>query len=304
LLTSPIILSFRALESEKEATFHEGLHIRAVTCVAICKQGEYIATGSEDMTVRVWKVVKSKNNGRRLAEIVVFAGHEDSITCLEISTEFSIVVSGSRDRQVCVWDYRSQVMIRTLSSHTSPILSVSVNAISGNIVTLTKEQLRVYHLNGELISYQNFFEPFQDMNISLGKVVLSPPCGEWQNGVVAITGHKDGSLYIWKLDNRVSRPLVRKDTSDPALHPMGNTHFRKLSVVCQPPKTHQAEITCLRLCPAGGPVNRTRDLIRKTYEDSRNLDLLVGDAEGQVSRWTAARLDQLSPQDLNSLLSR
>jgi WD40 repeat protein len=285
---------YRALESEKECTYHEGLHSRAVTCVATCKYGELIATGSDDMTVRVWKILKTKNNGRKLAEVVVFSGHEDSISCLEISTEFNIVISGGRDRQVCIWDYKAQVMVRALSKHTSPVLSVSVNSISGNIATLTKEQLRIYHLNGELISYQNFIEPMQDLMLNLGKVV-------WQDGVAAVTGHKDGNIYLWKLNQSVSPPLVRKSTVDPALHPIGDKFYRKLSIVCQPQKSHKAEITCLRLCSTSGPVMKTKELIRKTFEDSRCLDLLVGDADGQYSRWTSTKLDQLSQQDIQSL---
>ena len=35
----------RALESEKETVLHEQLHTKRITCVAICKYGEYITTG-------------------------------------------------------------------------------------------------------------------------------------------------------------------------------------------------------------------------------------------------------------------
>ena len=36
----------RALESEKDTIFYEQLHTKRVTCVAVCKHGEFLATGN------------------------------------------------------------------------------------------------------------------------------------------------------------------------------------------------------------------------------------------------------------------
>jgi WD40 repeat protein len=279
------------VDNEKEITHHEQLHQRPVTCVSMCKNGEILATGSEDLSVRVWKIVKTNNNGRRLLEICVFSGHEDTVTCLDVSSDFNIVVSGGRDCRVCIWDYRNQVMIRTLSRHTSKILSVSINSISGNIVTLTNDELRIYHLNGELVGQCNF----ADENIPSGTVAVAPPCGEWQYSVMAVTGHQHGNVYLWKFELQSSLTSGSSYTSR-----VGGS--RKLSAVCLLDKVHSADISALRLCPANGTATqKNRGPIRKAYEESRHLDLLVGDAEGYLSRWSVARLEQLSQKELMSL---
>lgn len=262
--------------------------------------------GSEDTSVKVWYIGKSSNASKKLKLISCFAGHEDTVTCIEISADFNVVISGGRDRQVCIWDYRANCMIRMLNLHTGPLVSLSINSIAGNIITLTKDQLRIYHLNGDLISYQNFVDPVQDLSIPPGRVVLAPPVGEWQDAVVAVTGHKEGQVLLWKLDNRVSASIIKKEYQqhiDPSIHPLINS-FRKLSITCTPTKSHSADITAIRLCSAMGANTKTKELIHKAYEESRNLDLIIGDADGNISRWSPMKLDQLSQADLQSIMSQ
>ena len=338
------------LETERDVSYHEQLHSKKITCLAICKNGEFLATGSEDLSVRIWQLTRHNSQHiRRLLPVCTFLGHDSHITCLEISPEFNIVVSGGKDRRVIVWDYRQQCMIRILSEHTGSLVAVSINTISGNIITLTKEQLRIYHLNGSLISYQNFLDPAQNLLIAPATAVLAPPCGEWQDGVIAVTGHKDGGLYLWKLSNQViinpvsaalsvagestsglsnlnSSPMksdppqrskkqrqyrfdhpgnsaYREVYENCPLYPTGGPYY-SLFITSTLLKTHKAEITSLKLCSTNLSFTNklTKELINKAYEESRNMDLLVGDMEGNISRWTIAKLDQLPQTDLYSLI--
>lgn len=281
--------------------------------------------------MRVWQVTRL-NNQRHVAHVCTLVGHSAAITCIDISTEFSMVVSGGTDNIVCVWDYRMKCMLRLLGDHKGPLLSVSLNAMSGFLATLTAQQLRLYTINGELVSYINPANPLGcRLNgtdaLSPPCVVLATPCGAWQDGVVLVTGHRDGYLYLWKL----SKPVLDTDEEcvlnssmsspssgrgkgsavtyesildrkvQPYVATTNQAKFRELYISAVPVKIHKANITVLKLCSS--VPNKVKETIAKSVEESRSLDLLVGDADGFVSRWTPLKLDTLATSDLVQVLS-
>lgn len=314
-----IISCCRALDNEKENSEHEDLHQKPISCLAVAKNGAFFATGSDDTSVRVWQVTKL-NNQRHVSHVCTLVGHAASVTCIDISTEFSIVVSGGADSVVCVWDYRLKRMLRLLSDHKGPLISVSLNAMSGFIATLTVQQLRLYTVNGELVSYVSPANPLGFRlngtdTLSPPCVVLAAPCGAWQDGVVLVTGHKDGYLYLWKLSKPVleSEDEVTKKTKSATtesllerkVQPYVTTHnrtkFRELYIAAVPVKIHKANITVLKLCST--VPSKGKDTVAKMVEESRALELLVGDADGFVSRWAPLKLDTLASSDLMQVLS-
>jgi hypothetical protein len=269
----------------------------------------------------VWQIVRGANNQRRVAHVCTFVGHSASIRCLDISTEFSIVVSGGADNAACVWDFRSKRMLRLLGDHKGPLLSVSINAMSGFIATLTLQQLRLYTINGELVSYVNPNNPTYRMHgadtLSPPCVVLATPCGAWQDGAVLVTGHQDGYIYLWKLgkpvldaedecvvDNAMKPVVTRESLLERKVVAYATTSnrakFRELYISAAPGKIHKADITVLKLCSTAA---KGKEAISRSAEESRQLDLLVGDADGMVSRWSPIKLDQLTSQDLLQVTS-
>ena len=140
--------------------------------------------------------------------------------------------------------------------------------MSGFIATLSAQQLRLYTINGELVSYVNLSNP---MGVRLnGPETLSPPCvvlaapsGVWQDGVVLVTGHKDGFLYLWKLSKpvletteegmkKITKPMTPQSLLERKVTPYVTTHnrakFRELYIATVPVKIHKANITTLKLC--------------------------------------------------------
>jgi hypothetical protein len=178
-------------------------------------------------------------------------------------------------------------MIRMLPHHAGPVLGVSIGSISGVITTITSSQLRVYTINGVLLSSFYFSLPDSEtVSMTPGRVVLAPPCAEWQDGVIAVTGHEQGYVYLWKLqiqrDDQVTRTLV----------PFPLT------------KTHRTDITSLRLCSNDFSNKRSKDLVTKCFDSYASFDLLVGDEVGYVSRWSPSTLDQLAPSDLHEIMNK
>lgn len=271
----------------------------------------------------MWQIVKHHHK-RHVNHICTLAGHSASIQCIDISAEYSIVVSGGLDNIVCVWDYRLKRMLRILSDHKGPVISVSISCVSGFIATLTTEQLRLYSINGELISYVNPSQPSNNRISGTGilnmpTVVLATPCGLWQDGVVLITGHKGGYFYLWKLRKPIIDYSLSEDDNNESFN-VNNTKnvnvnrkihsyitvkneskSRELYISSIPTKTHKANITVLKLCSTA--TSKVKEIVTKSFEDSHSLDLLVGDEDGYVSRWAPIKLEQLPGTDLIQVLS-
>lgn len=74
-------------------TGHEG----AVTSLAISPDGRYLASGSDDLTIKLWDI----GTGRAIKTLV---GHMARIDALAFSNESTVLMSGGADRTVRVWD--------------------------------------------------------------------------------------------------------------------------------------------------------------------------------------------------------
>lgn len=314
-------------DTEKDAiASFESLHHRRITCVVASKNGNMLATGSEDMSVRLWNLGKLQQSAtassqrsalNKIEHLGTCWGHTGKILCIDMSLEYEIVVSGSNDRTACVWDTRTIKLLRVLGpKHTGPVVSVSISSISGNIASLTSSQLRLYTLNGVLLaSYDFAISPTSSLpsssppspsshltpavtavtaeeriSITPARVVLAPPCAEWQDGVVAVTGHENGFIYLWKVKTSIDRSNDKQGRLIRTLVPTA------------PAKTHRGDITSLRLCPT--VFSKSKEIVERSFDDAGSLDLLVGDADGFVSRWTSLRLEQLPQTDLQNVLQK
>lgn len=194
-------------------------------------------------------------------------------------------------------------MLRILNGHTEPIESVSVNPISGNILVLTVYQLAIYTINGYLINSANFLNNQNPMQYTtLGKVVLAPPTADWQDGIVAVTGHVGGHIHLWRLRTIPGSQAA----TDIKFTKHCNANNRQLYISFSPIKTHRTDISSIKLCSTiihTTSLLKQKDIVVKAFDESRSLDLLVGDIEGYVSRWSPYKLDQLQNSDLQSIVA-
>jgi len=312
-------------DGEKDAiASYESLHHRRITCMVASKNGNILATGSEDMSVRIWNMSKFQQSATTSSQRVAFQnkiehlgtcwGHTGKILCLDMSLEYEIVVSGSNDRTACVWDTRTIKLLRVLDpKHTGPVVSVSISPISGNIASITSSELRLYTLNGAILaSYDFLMAPSIGLSLSSSlstasstaatteekrvtmtpaRVVLAPPCADWQDGVVAVTGHNNGFIYLWKVKTSIQRGDDDRQSK-----------LVRTLVPTAPAKTHRGDITSLRLCQT--VFSKSKEIVERSFDDAGSLDLLVGDVDGFVSRWTSLRLEQLPQTDLQSVLQK
>ena len=99
-------------------------HDDAILDLAICREGEYMISGSKDKTARVWEVHTGKPIGQALT------GHSDRVWSVAISQDQKSVYTASRDGSVRIWDLQSGQYIRNAfprSGRMKPWIVVSDN---------------------------------------------------------------------------------------------------------------------------------------------------------------------------------
>jgi hypothetical protein len=258
-------------------------------------------------------------------------------------------------------------LLRVLSDHKYPVVSVSINQMNGSIATLTNFQFRLYTINGCLLCFENIFNPSRGILLNTPTVIKAIPSNDWQqDNSVVITGHKGGGVNLWKMrkiKNSKKKLLWESDSSDSNknenflenveknsknefhlqtsslqisvnksfsdLNSMGSNssknnnnnnnnsvfssifnvasdfcfQFYPISHAMQ--HTHVNDITCIQLCSSlSSSRSSNRDVVNKTLEDVRSMDLMIGDAKGFVSRWTPFKTDLLPTHfDLNSVIN-
>ena len=102
-------------------------HTQKIVALTISPSGEFIATGSSDWTIEVWKVtdtepLKETDLGDPLW---ILKGHAGTVTSVAFSPSGKILASGSVDQRIRLWDLTTGQHLHTFSNHTSKISAVA-----------------------------------------------------------------------------------------------------------------------------------------------------------------------------------
>lgn len=77
-------------------------HTNWVKTVDWSPNGQFVLTGSQDFTARVWSI----KSGRSLA---VLRGHKDDVTTARFSPDGTHIISGAKDGEVRLWDIKGAI---------------------------------------------------------------------------------------------------------------------------------------------------------------------------------------------------
>ena len=104
-----------------------------INCVAFHPEGQLVAVGCWDSTVKVWDTYNKKR-------LKVLKGHKTSVqACIYISTTH--IVSASMDGEVRIWSTRSGITVGVINGHSAPITSINSTPSGQHLITASNDKL-------------------------------------------------------------------------------------------------------------------------------------------------------------------
>ena len=101
-------------------------HFGDVVVVKYSPNGSFIASGSEDNTVKLWDVTTGK-------VVRTLVAHRGYITALDFSASGDMLVTAAKDNTIRIWDVRKGTEVRSLPGH-SFYASAVVFSPTNNII--------------------------------------------------------------------------------------------------------------------------------------------------------------------------
>ena len=151
-------------------------HGNVVNSLAFSPDSRFLASGSDDKTVRVWDV-----SGKRAVHTL--EGHKNCIYALAWFPDGKRLISGSDDHTLMIWDPKTGRRIKTLTGHGDMVQSVAVSLDGRHIVSGSWDKtLRLWDGRSGA-----FVKVLAEQNRTVASLSFSP------DGREILTGLGDGS---------------------------------------------------------------------------------------------------------------
>ncbi|XP_015175993.1 PREDICTED: transducin beta-like protein 3 isoform X2 [Polistes dominula] len=111
-----------------ESTYTVSAHTKDINSVAVSLNDEFIATGSQDKTAKLW----SANN---LQLIGTFNGHRKGVWCVRFSPIDKVLLTTSADCTIKIWSLHDLTCLKTFQGHESSVLKAEFMSRGMQLVT-------------------------------------------------------------------------------------------------------------------------------------------------------------------------
>lgn len=159
-------------------------HRKGVNDVAFSSDGQQIATGSDDGSIRLWSA-----NGEPLQ---VITGHSERVTVVRWTLDSRQIVSASGKGKMRIWDVQSGIEARALEGHTESVADMAISPAGDQVVSVGWDKMvKVWNIDtGKLVN-----------SVAVPAVVEC--CVFTSDGGRILLGCQDNLVRIW--DRKTSR---------------------------------------------------------------------------------------------------
>ncbi|MEB3180844.1 MAG: AAA-like domain-containing protein [Nostocaceae cyanobacterium] len=161
-------------------------HQGSVLSVAISPDGQLIATGSNDKTVRIWK-----QDGTLLHTLK----HQATVHRVAFSPQNDMIVAGSLDGHLNLWKIDG-TRLKTIPGHQTPVWGVAFSPDGKLIASASGDKtVKLWQMDGKLI------QTLRGHQKAVWSVAFSP-----DSQMIASAG-VDGKVKLWSVDGRLIKTL-------------------------------------------------------------------------------------------------
>ena len=155
-------------------------HTNRVSSLAYSPNGQMLASGSRDNTVRLWDT----NTGQPKFTL---SGHSDLVTAVVYSPDGATLASGSRDNTVRLWDTNAGTLKATFAEHTHWVNTVAYSPDGSTLVSAGEDTtIRLWD--------PDTGEQHLQLTQHTGRV---PTIAYSPDGATLASGSKDTTIRLW-----------------------------------------------------------------------------------------------------------
>jgi serine/threonine protein kinase len=183
-------------------------HSDSVDCLAISPDGQTLASGSRDNTIKIWNLSTGQVRS-------TLTGHSGWVNSVAISPDGQTLASGGRDNTIKIWNLSSGQVISPLSEHSGLLFSVAISPDGQTLASSEYKTIRIWNLStGQEI------RTLTEHSNSVDCLAISP------DGQTLASGSYDKTIKIWNLSTGQVRSTLTghsRFVSSVAISPDGQT---------------------------------------------------------------------------------
>jgi WD40 repeat protein len=192
-------------------------HSGAINCISISPNGSFIASASDDQTVRIWNAhspdnVPKNNNAITMEADMCHYDHKGSVTCVVFLPDGKHVASSSSNGTVILWDVNIQTgKKQEIMKHKKTVrtIAVSLNKAGDLLIASASndETVQLRRSKGEDVFSALSVETLNHKDWV--RAIAFSPKGEW-----LASGSDDKFVRVWNIANPKTSLIEELEGSD------------------------------------------------------------------------------------------
>src|SRR6266478_2779264 len=157
-------------------------HVDPVNSVAFSPDGQTLASGSADKTIKLWNVTSGK-------EVLTLKGHTNTVFSVAFSPDGQTLASGSNDDTIKLWNVATGKEVRTLTGHKTSVYSVAFSPDGQTLASGSGDQtIKLWN-----VASRKEVRTLAGHAETVFGVAYSP------NGQTLASGSYDDTIKLWNL---------------------------------------------------------------------------------------------------------